>query len=222
MQNRKWTKYLLYGLGELFLVVLGILVAFQLEDKRNDFADRKKEASLKALINKEFKENKSHFEYITSMHKGLFQSTQWILDHQPISKEQPDSVKKYLANCFRYYTFNPSYSSITTIINTGQIDIIQDEKLRLLLASWEDAFKDYSEEEQVSTQAFNTHFVSYFRDKIPFETIVGPKPITLNEDFETITFYNLINERHILTNFVLMETDHLVQHIDSIIALTAN
>ena len=41
--NKKFSNYLMYAIGEIFLIVMGILIALQIDNWNNEKADRQNE-----------------------------------------------------------------------------------------------------------------------------------------------------------------------------------
>jgi len=150
--DNKPLKYLRYAIGEIVLVVIGILIALTINNWNENRRESKKEKIVLANIHKEFKENKIQLDTVLYRHRKVRYSCSKIINLFPI-KSKPeaevlDSLSVYLYDSFGGYTFNPSQSSINALMSTSSFDIISDENLRNLLVSWNDLVKDYQEEEQ--------------------------------------------------------------------------
>lgn len=154
MDKNKIGKYFKYAIGEIILVVIGILIALSVNDWNGKRQKSNKEEIVLANIHKEFNENKVQLDTVLYWHRKVQYSCSKIIDLFPIkSKPEPavlDSLSAYLVDSYGGYTFNPSQSSINALMSTSSFDIISDENLRNLLISWNDLVEDYQEEEQYS------------------------------------------------------------------------
>lgn len=130
MEN-KTGKYFKYAIGEIVLVVIGILIALQINTWNQNRIKSNKEITVLANIHKEFKESKIQLGAVLKSHQLVQSSCAKIMNLFPI-KEKPepavlDSLSKYLWHSYGGYTFNPSQSSINALMSTSSFDIISDK-----------------------------------------------------------------------------------------------
>jgi len=163
-------NYLKYAIGEIVLVVIGILVALRINTWNENRKNVLKEKAVLADIHKEFIQNKIQLDTVISYHRKAFISSQKLMKLFPINikKDNLDSISKYLYNINIYYTFNPSQSSLKAIINTSSFDIISNDTLRNLLTSWSDLVVDYQEEEITAKGVINDFIDPFFSKNIDF------------------------------------------------------
>lgn len=150
MEN-KTSKYFKYAIGEIILVVIGILIALQINNWNENRIQSNKEAAILNNIHIEFKNNQKQLDSVIGQHRNVFNSCVKIISLFPI-KSKPeqsvlDSLSYYLYWSYGGITFDPSQSSINALTNTSSFEIIKNEKLRNLLISWNDLIEDYQEEE---------------------------------------------------------------------------
>ena len=141
--SQKWPEYLL----EILVITIGILGAYGLNNWNESRKDREKEKSYLAAINKEFEENKLQFERVTKIHQNALNSIEGILSEYEKDQPNVDSMMIYQKYAWLAFTFDPSQSSIRSLVNTSSLEVIQDQELRQLLISWSDLVKDYQEDE---------------------------------------------------------------------------
>ena len=134
MEKNKFTSYLLYAIGEIVLVVAGILIAFQLEEWRDNLEMKDKEQKLLLQINNEFNENLRAFKSIKERHQSVYKSSDWLLKNMPFKNNSQaiDSIQFHFNNTLTAATFDPSLSAIEALINTGSFDLISNDSLRNL------------------------------------------------------------------------------------------
>ena len=219
LNEGKTRRYFKYAIGEIILVVIGILIALQINNWNENRIKSNKESGVLANIHKEFNENRIQLDTILKWHNKLQRNCAKMIDLFPIkSKPEPavlDSISTYLWNSYGGYTFNPSQSSINALTSTSTFDIISNDELRNLLISWNDLVKDYQEEEKylrdyVWTQYdpfMSKHFDWNFNFKDPrnnFETL------------QSLEFEYLVRSIHDLAEQILGSRGELEELQDSL------
>ena len=220
MQNKIGT-YTKYAIGEIFLVVVGILIALQINNWNEYRKDRTKEKALLDELNKDFKANLNQFNSIKIRHitafEGAVKFKQYINAPDPLLVR--DSIAKYYFQAFNGATFNPSNSVIESMISSGEYQLIQNDSLRNYIISWKDALEDYLEDEKLSDDLWKDHIEPFLLENGDLANLGNLK------NFEMITtqkFKNLL-ERHIFYMNNLMNTINqgiLESNLEGIIRLS--
>ncbi|MDX1471716.1 MAG: DUF6090 family protein, partial [Flavobacteriaceae bacterium] len=196
LDQNKAGKYLLYAIGEILLVVLGILIALQINswDQRNK--NREREAFILKELHSEFLKNKEQFNRCMQVHQNAYEGCQEIVDQFPIDIDivNLDSLSANLQKIFRAFTFNPSNGTINSLINTSSFELISNQELRQLLISWEDVVEDYREEEIYAQEFLRGVFNPYTFDYFDYD-FDWSNPKNKMEQLETLKFQNYIRER---------------------------
>ena len=227
MEN-KTGKYLKYAIGEIVLVVIGILLALQISEWNTNYKRNKTESQLLQDIHKEFLDNKEQFRVVKSYHIISFDATESLLSMMPIdlNKIKIDTIVSLLDKTYYNWTFNPKQSTINTLINTSSFDIISNVELRKLLQNWTDLYLDYNEEEMdLRNQVINL-YRPYMTKHYEIRSVKNRRPFEeLNWDFlQSIEFKNFVGIQHKMLDNILYgdlnELEILSQTIDRIIELT--
>jgi hypothetical protein len=226
MEENKTGKYFKYAIGEILLVVIGILIALSINNWNETLIKSNEETTVLANIHQEFKENKVQLDTVLKSHKLAYISCAKIISLFPIkSKPVPvvlDSLSKHMWDSYGGYTFNPSQSSINALISTSSFDIIKDENLRDLLISWSDLLEDYKEEEQSSKNYVWNQYDPYLSKK--FDWNFNFKDLRNNfEALQTLEFEFLVKTRHDFLDQILTssgELKKLQESLGKIIELT--
>ena len=210
MEKNKTGKYLKYAIGEIILVMIGILLALQVNNwNQQRIATQKEQLLLQALHN-EFIENQSQFENVIARHELAMASTQYVIAQFPIDPKRINlnTFKEKMKNWGRWYSFNPSQGVIRSLVNTSSFELISNTELRRLLVSWEDVLADYREEEDLAIKdnyAFLfteiTQFLGWNQD---YEDERVDKNFLSTLQFETI-FYR--REDHLKSILGLQQID---------------
>ncbi len=164
MEQNKTGKYFKYAIGEIVLVMVGILLALQVSSWNENRISRKKEKLLLKELNNEFILNRIQFDSATFYHKRALKSAKNIMSEFPIDEKTIDLDSLGLNSYYMrwYYTFNPSEGIINALSSSSSYDLISNNDLRQLLIRWSDVLKDYQEEE---INAFN----NYINQLKPYE-----------------------------------------------------
>jgi len=222
MEN-KTSKYLKYAIGEIILVVIGILIALQINNWNEQRKLNLKEKSLLDAIHEEFLKNKIQLDLTITQHNLALNSCKKLIDLFPldINKINLDSISLYLDNSRNAPTFNPSQGSINAIISTSSFDIIHNKQLRELLTSWPDLVEDYQEIEIGARNSLNNLVQPYFAKNFDYNFNLKESRSNL-ESLESLELEYLIKIRHQYILFVISKLPELKNNLNEIIRLSEN
>lgn len=220
-------RYLIYAVGEILLVVIGILIALQVNNSNQQRLDKKKEFLMLKEIHAEFKFNKAEMENTRQYYSLAKNNTKKIISLFPIQPEnvELDSLATYLDRI----TFNPSFDvsrgSIENLKYASSFEIISNEELRTLLLRFDDLVADYADRESRSKKFSIDYLNPYLRLHLPSPANKGIKDSRIDLSFlATIEFENLIKERfQKIQNFTQILEDPerpLVNSVNRIIKLS--
>jgi len=196
MGKNKTGKYFKYAIGEIVLVVIGILIALSINNWNEKRLNSKKETVILENIHKEFMANKIQLDTVVFYHKRTIKNCEKLISRFPINiqNEDLDSLAIFLDESFTGYTFNPLQASITSLTNTSTFDLIKNKKLRDLLISWNDLVKDYQEEENIAKQYQMNRYTVFFDKNFEYNFNLEDKRTNL-EIMKTFEFENMIIQR---------------------------
>ena len=80
VSENRFSKYLVYAVGEIVLVVIGILIALQINNWNNESNDRKKEAIILKQIHSDFKSNKKQLDSIVRINQKKLHAITVFID----------------------------------------------------------------------------------------------------------------------------------------------
>ncbi|MBO3116114.1 hypothetical protein J4050_05110 [Winogradskyella sp. DF17] len=226
LEQNKMGKYFKYAIGEIILVVIGILIALQINNWNENRKNATKETAVLSNINKEFKQNKKQLDSVVEQHELVYTCCTKIMSLFPITSKPEatvlDSLSYQLFWSYGGTTFNPSQTSINALSSTSSFDIIKNDTLKDLLISWNDLIDDYQEEELRSREHMIEQYDPYMANHFDFNFNFNDQ----RNDFEalqTLKFEYLVKNTHLLVEDILFNSGELqkVQHtVETIIALT--
>ncbi len=222
MQKNKFTTYLIYALGEIVLVVIGILIAIQINNAYQNSKDKKEEERLIAQLQDEFLKNREQLIFINEKNKKVLDALYRVLDRIPINVKTVDldSLASDLNETADFNTYDPSEATIGELQNNS-FDIISDSRLRFLLLSWEAVKKDLKDDELYSIE-YAKDYNQYMQKHISID--FGLRKPNMDLSFLNSTeFENWVRVRQIYSNDLVDSEDYqdLLTLIDEIIELTS-
>jgi len=133
LNKNKTSKYILYALGEIILVVIGILIALQL----NTWKEEKKTADLettylKRLLSDNKQDLKSFTEYISGFDQGLksIEALSTALNNTTKDSVLIQTVMDYYDYATGFPLFSTSKSTFEDLSSTGNLSVIKNSQLR--------------------------------------------------------------------------------------------
>ncbi len=224
MEN-KTGKYFKYAIGEIILVVIGILIALQINNWNERRINSNSEKKYLKDVHNEFKANKIQFEKTLSAYQEQFKHTDTLTKKFPITdKNWPSMYSKYML-VFRPNSFDPSSSSVNVLINSGKVDLIKNDSLKKLLLAWNNQFTDYKEEENALQRLDDVLFDVRLNE--PTFNKVNGVVSTLSSELK-IKLVKLLKRRRNALSIVLdrwevnQESKELMLSMDAIISITSS
>ena len=227
MEKNKTGKYLKYAIGEIFLVMVGILLALQVSNWNQERIAAEKEQLLLEALHNEFLENKKQFEEVVSYHRLAMKSTRAVIELFPINHRtiDLDTLKARATGSGFRWTFNPSQGVVKSLVNSSSFELISDTELRTLLVSWEDVLADYQEEEVIAAQWVRNEFGPQLLEYLPWGWNLKDERSQVSY-ISGLPFENLFYQRESDLDNILGNGDAELQKvretIDRIIALSAS
>ena len=173
LTENKFSKYLLYAIGEIFLVVIGILIAFSLNNWNQNRQLMKEEVKVLKGLQNEMSENLIQFDEVYSNHIVKENGLKKILftDLENYNLDEFDAIEKSIIDS---WTYNPSFSIYNTLVNSGKIETISTDSLKYRIAKYKDRVNDYLEEEIIMKRNTRDHNWKY---------LVGQSAISVKSRF---------------------------------------
>ena len=154
METGKTSKYLKYAFGEIFLVVIGILIALSINNWNQDRIYNKERTYLISELLTEFENNLEEINLMISRNEFLIAKSDTIIDALPNLNFPGDEKKlsELLAGrgVLNIATFNPSQGMINSMLNTSNFQHINDKFLRRNLLNWSGYVDDLKENEIIA------------------------------------------------------------------------
>ena len=140
MKKNNTGKYLKYAIGEIVLVVIGILIALQINNQDIQKQDEKIEQIYLLALQNEFKNNIELLDSTISHNKEVIKGTVKLLSFFDSKVFDTLSQKTISLNMAKMTAkeiyYNPSTGVLTEIISSGNLKLFKNQELRQKLASF--------------------------------------------------------------------------------------
>jgi len=146
MEKNKTWKYLKYAIGEILLVMVGILLALQVNNWNEERKDKTESIKILKKLQAEFETNKTELDGSRHYHEQQAQATVKIEAlFDPNHSIQSDTITNLLKRAFIDWKFEPRQSITTSAMASGKIALINNDSLTDNLNTWMYAIKKYNE-----------------------------------------------------------------------------
>ncbi|WP_437399077.1 DUF6090 family protein [Flagellimonas lutimaris] len=150
--EKKVSNYLLYAIGEIVLVVIGILIALAIDNANEQSIKREKEQIYLMGLRNEFETSQTKLKELITFNKQSYEDSKKILVYMVDSENLPDEqeLANLLYNALAFdISFNPNNSLLNEMINSGSLKDIANPRLRILLTNWVSNIEDISKQEMM-------------------------------------------------------------------------
>ena len=205
MSENKTSKYFKYAIGEIILVVIGILIALSLNNWKEARKETLQEVKILKQLSADLFDNQGEAESILSEVKTRLRSSDSILLYINEKRKLNDSLGKYFTG-IRYTSFFNSANTAYKYIQSEGMNIVSNDSLRTRLtmmyekefrnidlrAIAEDRIQNEVLEPYIRTHfkpvAWDTHDVSYVKAQV--------QPINIEVLYDNFEFKNILLEQN--------------------------
>ncbi|WMN11061.1 DUF6090 family protein [Marivirga salinae] len=139
MQNKKIGSYLLYAIGEIVLVVIGILIAVSIDDWNSENKKKASQSAYLTALKSEFEGNSEKLKQVRLINQNNIQSARALLQLMGTSPNKV-SVEKLrllvIGTIAAEVQYRPNVGVIEEIISSGKLDLFESDSIRYLLTGW--------------------------------------------------------------------------------------
>ena len=221
LEQNRVSKYLIYAFGEIILVVIGILIALQI----NNWNENRKERKLEVEILKEIKNNLQQdiINLKTKINENNYyiNANKKILEHLKNKTVLTDSLKKNYAYLNAYGTFRPVTAGYENLKSKG-VDLITNKDLRNAITNLYDfQYFYFVEDLTYAINNFRNNKASYLSDKVFLDENNGAfssaQPIDLESLYNDKVFMGYLKTSQELQNWMNIRRKKGIKQIENVI-----
>ncbi len=231
LMENKTGKYFKYAIGEIVLVVIGILIALQINNWNENRKERQEEKALLTQLQSEFESNSKQLNDKITIRNNMIAASLKLLDYiDHPEKRHLDSINKNLFHTLLVPTFDPI---VNDIMSSGRIQLLNDQRLKEILTLWTSEIVQVTEEE-VAWRDYKTHSYTpfllkyssirsilnqYWQDNA-METFYLDKGTTVKFNLKNSSsktdFLNILNSPEFEDHLAVCATDAKIANIQSL------
>ena len=163
LMENKTGKYFKYAIGEIILVVIGILIALSI----NTWNENRKDGIKEHLILKSLRVNlKENLKLLDLAKKASIDAYNASLKLNELitpngDKANTNEIDSLISVTLDYFSFDANSGAINEIINSGQLNIIKNEKLKNQISSWSGLINDAQRDVDIANKHAFDKMISY-------------------------------------------------------------
>lgn len=176
LTENNFPRYLLYAFGEILLVVIGILIALQINNWNQQRLNNQEESKLVQSISEKIEFNKFQYNVGLNRYQEVINSAQQLLQdiHSPNTQRNQQQFEEDLHSITKRFLMGKSnsVSIYDEMIGAGQLTLLSSDDLRksitslkanlLLLESYEDIQINFVENQLNPFLNRNTDIISIY------------------------------------------------------------
>ena len=220
--NKKFSNYLVYAIGEIFLIVIGILIALQINNWNNKKVDRQNEIktyrNIQSQVSEDMKALTEVIEYNT-MYLGQYEkANQYIVAN---NRNAIDTLAYFAMNLSQFSDFHRTANIYETLVNSGDLNLIKNDSIAGRLQKLEMTYNFINRLEDIHWELIITEISPVFRGVVNYTTFEIIKPDDLyavglqNVFFECIqlakikdaVYQKAMNEMKMIVDMIELELD---------------
>ena len=189
-------RYLFYAFGEILLVVIGILIAIQVNNLNNRRLEKKQAGQIYTHIGEQIREDQE--ELVTA--KGVnsyFSSTYEVISGILAANDRTriDTLAYLTMGLSQYSDFRRSSNIYQTLVNSGDIKLLKNINVTNSLQKLEMTYNHINKIEDIHWQGIINELSPVLRGVINYSTLQVVKP----EELYSVEMQNIVIESIFLT-----------------------
>ena len=134
LTENKFSKYLIYAIGEIILVVIGILIALQINNSNNKRIETEREFKYLKNIRLDLKKDLENLEYNIDFRRKKSLGTEKLISQingQPI--QDLNETTYNVVNTLYQERFQPSNVTYNDLVSSGNMNLISNDSIKIHL-----------------------------------------------------------------------------------------
>ena len=157
--ENRLARYFLYALGEIALVVIGILIALFLDEQKDYREDRRQEKIYLVELQRDLERNLKELDRVIAKSGDILAACDSVIAYSQRTPEKVsgDSLLFYMGNLMGYTKHMTRQGTIEDLLGSGKLEVLQNDSIRRAVATWEADLKLSRELEEDAKMAFQAY-----------------------------------------------------------------
>lgn len=218
LTKNKFSKYLLYAIGEIMLVVIGILIALQINNWNDNRIKKRNELSFYQNIKDWILDDKNYIQgniNYNNRYMVQFEHARKIIEEN--DKSKLDTLGFIIGNLTQYSDFNKQGNIYQTLVNSGEIRLLNNAQIVNGVRELEEKYLYINRMEKIHYDIILNYAAPGITNVLKFST----GEIQTPDSLYSYRFQNLIvlllkimQEKDQVYHSAIDEIDSLIQMID--------
>jgi len=224
-------NYLKYAIGEIVLVVIGILVALQLNIWNEQQKTQQESKEFIGRLLDEVRINIAQADSEILVETKQLNSSKKILDlfHEKVENVKATTFDSLVFTIYSTNTVNINTGTLIEGQNTGKIALIKSDSLRLALYNFPTIIEEIRRQEQIDSDDLNNVFAIFLNENYNYRNmdnrysaykgVIGETKFNSFNNLNLLNnmkFENLIDNRFYQNNFQMSDLQSLKKELEKI------
>ena len=177
LKEHRLSKYLLYAVGEIVLVVIGILIALYLNDLKARSESSKKQLEYLQRFDSEMELNLKEIDRLLDQSENTLVQIDSLLAISFGETSMPSNAtfNRHAKAAVDYLIFRSAEATVEDLLGSGDLSLIEDNYIREAIATWETSLMVIRSLETDHKKAFND-LLEYFRGNSEIYQVMRGRP----------------------------------------------
>jgi len=134
LTENKFSKYLLYAVGEIFLVVIGILIALNINNWNTDQQLRKEEVKYLQKLKVDLQADLQNLDaFIIARNEKVSSALALLEMPMPDNEEAEFKLDNLINSLFHWKEYAPRTNTLQELTSSAKLSILQNDSIKTLL-----------------------------------------------------------------------------------------
>ena len=192
LSENKFSKYLIYAIGEIILVVIGILIALQLNISRENSDLRKNEIVHLNNILQDLNQEVNSLKTMIKFKENQSKASDTIMDF--IDGKRHQDLVSFNQNQFRVFVWrvhHPNNNSFSELKSSGQLSLINSNEIRQHLLNLNSKYVQLSMIEEHLKYEYHEFLYKKNINSIDYELMFNRKKVNFNKNDSILLKQNI-------------------------------
>ena len=198
-------KYFKYAIGEIILVMIGILLALQVNNWNTTKNEKNESIQFTNRLIKEVESNLIIIELEITKEQSQVNSSNKILSMFNMDSEQLNAktLDSLIFNVMSTNNIDINIGTLTEGLNTGKIALIQSDSLKVALYSFPTLLEEIKSQEQTSSEDIHDNLMPYLYNHFNYRQMdnafsvyhdgIEPSKFSDHDNLQVLNYFNFEN-----------------------------
>ena len=235
-KENKFFQYSRYAIGEILLVVIGILIALQVDAWNEERKQKEREQQILKSLREEFRQNINELEFDHKINLGCLNALKILMNFDTSTDFETRTLDSLIGQAYNFATFDPRLGVINDLNSSGNLELIRDTRLRYALNQWTGELNDYQEDIVIRREYWIINYsplvnkyipvrnrdLFYYRSDYARNYKVSPRSVAKSNYIELLTNLETdgaLFEYYLNQSFVTINEENILHFLEKTIEL---